>query len=202
VSRIKARLDQILLANYSMIASEVQSEYIPQDEIITQDTLIFAGSNFKLRAKSDCATRIQWTPATGLSNSFILQPDASPLQHTRYYLKTEQAFCKTEDSVLVKVIDTSAIDCEALKLPTAFTPNQDGINDVFFISNNYIIEKLSFFDIYDRNGSLMVRFTNPQDSWDGSWNGSILQPGTYYYRILYSCKDKDYSIKGSFFLLR
>ncbi len=202
VSRLRARLDQIILSNFAMIASEVASEYIPQDEIITQDTLIFAGANFELRARSDCASTIQWTPATGLSNAFILQPIASPLQQTRYFLRTNQAFCKTEDSVLIKVIDTSNIDCSGLKLPTAFSPNQDRINDQIFISNNYIIEKLSYFDIYDRSGSLIVRFTNPQDSWDGRWNGNPLQPGTYYYRILYTCKEKEYATKGSFFLMR
>ncbi|MGB5026315.1 MAG: T9SS type B sorting domain-containing protein, partial [Saprospiraceae bacterium] len=92
--------------------------------------------------------------------------------------------------------------CSQLRLPTAFSPNNDQINDVFFISNNYIIETLHYFDIIDRNGSLMVRYQDPKSQWDGSWNGKELTPGTYYYRISYSCKNEDYKVKGSFFLLK
>ncbi|MBK8451547.1 MAG: T9SS type B sorting domain-containing protein [Saprospiraceae bacterium] len=94
------------------------------------------------------------------------------------------------------------IDCSNLKLPTAFTPNQDQLNDKFFISNNYIIDQLNYFDIMDRNGSVMSRFTNPKETWDGTWNGKELMPGTYYYRIAYTCKGQEYKTKGSFFLMK
>lgn len=202
VNRINAKLDHLIIANYTFNSTEVLAEYILQDEIITQDTLIFLGASFELRARSDCALRYQWTPAIGLSNTTILNPTASPLQTTRYFLKIDQLNCKAEDSILVKVIDTSTIDCMDLKLPSAFTPNQDQLNDRFFISNNYIIETLNYFDIIDRNGSLIVRFTDPKDSWDGSWDGTELIPGSYYYRISYTCKGQEYKIKGSFFLMR
>lgn len=202
VNRISAILDQIIVANYALISPEVQAEYILQDEIITKDTLIFLGGSFELRSKSDCAVKIQWTPAGGLSNTSILNPIAKPLQQTKYYLNIDQAHCKAQDSILIKVVDTSKINCSVLKLPTAFTPNNDQLNDRIYISNNYIIETLNYFDILDRNGSLIVRFTDPKDSWDGSWNGNELSPGSYYYRISYTCKDQEYKTKGSFFLMR
>ena len=145
---------------------------------------------------------MQWNPGTSLSSTNILNPIASPKQQTKYFLRIDNANCKAEDSILIKVIDTSVTNCADLKLPTAFSPNQDQLNDRLFISNNYIIEKLSYFDIMDRNGSLIVRFTDPKESWDGSWNGTELTPGSYYYRIAYTCKEKEYKIKGSFFLMR
>lgn len=202
VNRISAKLDQIIVANYAMISSEVAAEYIVQDEIITKDTLIFLGGSVNLRGKSDCAIKVQWNPGTSLSSTNILNPIASPKQQTKYFLRIDNANCKAEDSILIKVIDTSVTNCADLKLPTAFSPNQDQLNDRLFISNNYIIEKLSYFDIMDRNGSLIVRFTDPKESWDGSWNGTELTPGSYYYRIAYTCKEKEYKIKGSFFLMR
>jgi gliding motility-associated-like protein len=202
INRINAKLDQIIIADYAMKSSEVLAEYLLQDEIITQDTLIFLGGSFDLRAKSDCAVKVQWSPVQSLSDATILNPTVTPLKQTKYYLTVTQGFCKALDSILIKVIDTSMIDCSALKLPTAFTPNDDQLNDRFFISNNYIIEKLSYFDIMDRNGGLIVRYNDPKASWDGSWNGTLLTPGTFYYRIAYTCKDKEYKTKGSFFLMR
>jgi gliding motility-associated-like protein len=202
VTPVQGKLDQLIISNFAMNATEVQQEYLLQDEILTQDTLIFLGGSFQIRAVSDCAASIRWNPATGLSSATTLEPVASPVSQTRYYLNLQIENCKAVDSILVKVIDTSTVDCSALRLPTAFTPNDDNLNDRFFISNNYLIEKLSYFDIMDRNGSLIIRFTDPKDAWDGSWNGTALIPGTYYYRIGYSCKNTEYTKKGSVFLMR
>ncbi|HEX5625219.1 MAG TPA: T9SS type B sorting domain-containing protein [Saprospiraceae bacterium] len=202
VNRSNGLLDRVFLANYSMNASEVQDEYVLQDQILTRDTLIFTGASFTLRAISDCASQIRWTPAAGLSSASQLEPLASPVRQTRYYLNIQHSFCSAFDSILVRVIDTSGIDCSAIRLPTAFSPNGDGLNDRFFISNAYIIEKLDYFDLMDRNGALIRRIQDPAESWDGSWNGKDLAPGTYYYRIAYSCKGENFKTKGSFFLMR
>ncbi|MBK7359912.1 MAG: gliding motility-associated C-terminal domain-containing protein [Saprospiraceae bacterium] len=201
-AKMNGLLDNVYLTNYSLNSSQVLNAQILQDQILTSDSLIFAGSSFNIRAESECASTIQWTPSNGLSSSSILNPLASPLQTTKYFLNVRHGFCTATDSVLIKVIDTSKIDCSQLRLPTAFSPNNDQVNDVFFISNNYIIETLHYFDIIDRNGSLMVRYQDPKSQWDGSWNGKELTPGTYYYRISYSCKNEDYKVKGSFFLLK
>lgn len=201
-SKINGLLDNVYVTNYSLNSSQVKSEQFLQDQILTSDSLIFAGSSFTMRSESNCATNIQWTPSGGLSSTSILNPVASPLQTTKYFLNVKHGFCSATDSVLIKVIDTSKIDCSQLRLPTAFSPNSDQVNDVFFISNNYIIESLHYFDIFDRNGSLIVRYEDPKSQWDGTWNGKVLTPGTYYYRISYACKNVDYKVKGSFFLLK
>lgn len=202
VNRTRGILDQFILSNFAFNSTEVRNELIIQDEILTQDTLIFKGASFLLRAKADCANAVNWSPASGLSSTIVLNPNASPTSETRYKLQIQNRFCMAEDEVLVKVIDTSLSDCSQLRLPTAFSPNDDRINDVFFISNNYLIEKLHYFDILDRNGALITRMTNPKDSWDGNWNGQRLNPGSFYYRIAYNCKGQDYKLKGSFFLMR
>ncbi len=202
VSRSKGFLDHLLFFNYALNSTQVQDEYILQDEVLTPDTLIFLGASFVLRGKSDCATQISWQPSTGLSSSQILNPIASPTQEIRYRLDIQNRFCHASDDVLIKVIDTSKSDCNLLSVPTAFTPNGDNINDLFGISNNYLVEKLHYFDIIDRNGGLMVRLNQANDQWDGTWKGSKLNPGTYYYKISYTCKAREYKKQGSFFLLR
>ncbi len=202
VVRAKGLLDQVFLANYPMNITEVASELILQDQILTPDTLIFLGASVSLRAVSDCATRVQWTPLSYLTSADILQPTATPPSEIQYVLSMQNAFCRATDTVLIRVVDTSQSDCSKLHLPTAFTPNGDEVNDQFFISNNYLVERLHYFDILDRNGGLMVRITDPKAGWDGSLQGTLLNPGSYLYRIAYTCKGRDYKTKGSVFLLR
>ncbi|PJJ83486.1 FG-GAP-like repeat-containing protein [Mucilaginibacter auburnensis] len=69
-----------------------------------------------------------------------------------------------------------------IKIPNTFTPNGDGINDV------WTIPELSFFpncivNIFDRNGSLIFFSRGYSNAWDGSVNGKKLPTGTYYYVI-------------------
>jgi hypothetical protein len=120
INRVAAKLDQVIIANYAMNSTEVLDEKILQDEIITPDTLIFKGASVQLRAKSNCATNIQWSPATNLSATTILDPITTPVQQIKYFLKIQQSGCIAEDSILIKVVDTSLIECSELRLPTAF----------------------------------------------------------------------------------
>lgn len=195
-------VDQIFVANYGLNAVEVHDELLLQDQILTKDSLIFLGGSAVLRAVAHCATSIEWLPSTGLSNNKILQPIASPIQDTRYVLSIQNLFCRAVDTVLIRVVDTSLSDCSLLNLPTAFSPNDDQLNDRFFISNNYLIETLQYFDILDRNGGIIYQFNSSQDVWDGNWKGERLNTGTYYYRIGYTCKGQSYKKKGAVFLLR
>lgn len=200
--KTRGLIDQIFLANYAMNSVEVNEEILLQDQILTQDTLIFLGGSARFRSISDCATSVQWTPSTGLNADNVLNPVATPIKETRYVLKMQNVFCLATDTVLVRVVDTAKSDCNLLNLPTAFTPNDDQLNDRFFISNNYLIQTLQYFDILDRNGGIIYQINSPNDSWDGNWNGDKLNTGTYYYRIAYTCKGNIYKKTGSVFLLR
>ncbi|MBK9108336.1 MAG: gliding motility-associated C-terminal domain-containing protein [Saprospiraceae bacterium] len=201
-SKAKGLIDQIYVANYPMNSSEINAEYITQDQILTKDTLIFLGGSVQLRAIANCASSVLWQPSVGLSSNTIENPIASPQQEQQYIFKIQNLFCSATDTVLIRVIDTSKTDCSQLRLPTAFSPNDDQLNDRFFISNHYLIESLQYFDILDRNGGVVQKFTNATDSWDGNWNGNRLNPGTFFYRIAYTCKGQSYKTKGSVFLLR
>jgi len=100
------------------------------------------------------------------------------------------------------VVDKDKLECENLRLPTAFTPNGDQLNDEFFISNPYLIESLQYFSILDRNGGIVFSTEDPQGRWDGTFKSKALNPGTFFYRIAYTCKGQEYKSKGSFFLMR
>ena len=84
----------------------------------------------------------------------------------------------------------------AVYAPSAFTPNGDGLNEVFEIKGIGIKQYL--LQVYSRWGEMIYESTNLEDHWDGKFNGEFVSPGTYVYAISYtSMLDKDYSKKGT-----
>jgi gliding motility-associated-like protein len=86
-----------------------------------------------------------------------------------------------------KGCDTAVVSiyvrCVDIEIFTALSPNQDGINDVFFISGIEEFPK-SELTIYNRWGNLVYKVVNYQNDWAGTWKGSQELPdGTYFYRL-------------------
>lgn len=67
-----------------------------------------------------------------------------------------------------------------LAISGGFSPNGDGINDVFMIKT---IKKIELLEVYDKFGKLVYRKENYQNDWDGKSNGVVVENGTYYYQI-------------------
>ena len=85
--------------------------------------------------------------------------------------------CSFSDTIFI------AEECPTLiYIPDAFTPNNDGHNDLFQIIANNIKE----FDlvIFDRWGEKVFHTTDPQQGWDGTYNSSNCVDGVYYYQFL------------------
>ena len=90
---------------------------------------------------------------------------------------------------------------EGIKVPNVFTPNGDGVNDVFRIAasglNNYSIK------IFSRWGNLIFETTAPEIVWDGTTpTGKLVSAGTYYYVLTAASNSKDYSQNGYITVLR
>jgi gliding motility-associated-like protein len=195
-------LDNVIIADHTILSNEILKYYSPQQDIITKDTLIFLGQNLNLVSTSNCPISVQWSPTNSLISPNSLITLAMPTQTTNYIAKFNDNGCVIIDSVLVRVVDKEKLECENLQLPTAFTPNNDGLNESFGISNFYLISSLDYFDIFDRNGGLIASFKESNSTWDGTWKGNKLTPGTYFYKIAYTCKNNDYFKSGSFYLLK
>lgn len=70
-------------------------------------------------------------------------------------------------------------------VPTAFSPNNDGINDFLYPLNGYKTADLTF-RVYARNGQLIFETRNWQQKWDGKINGSPAGVGTYAWVLEYT----------------
>jgi gliding motility-associated-like protein len=71
-------------------------------------------------------------------------------------------------------------------VPNTFTPDDDGINDVFLpILTSFVDPDKYEFEIYDRWGERIFYTIYPEKGWDGKYYGNISQDGTYTWRIKY-----------------
>jgi gliding motility-associated-like protein len=122
-----------------------------------------------------------WTPATGLSNTTILNPITSALVNTTYTITALNSTtkCISKDSMEVKTL-------LPLFIPNTFTPNGDNVND------RWIIPAMAFYPnavvtVYNRFGEKIFETKNyASNPWDGRYK-QIAQPqGSYVYYIYFS----------------
>jgi len=202
VDHFSGRLDELKWYDRALDPLEVVASITPIDQIITTDTVIFLGDSFIPRVSNTCANSIRWSPTNGLSSSSIIDPMIGPTMTTSYEIQFQNGNCIAYDSLKVTVVDPNDVDCNQLLLPTAFTPNSDRVNDTYFISNSYIIENLSFFQILDRGGNSLFETTDPNQRWDGVYQGTLMPSGSYIYKVVYTCSGEEYSKIGSFNIIR
>lgn len=74
-------------------------------------------------------------------------------------------------------------ECE-LKLPNAFSPNADGINDLFFAKGVDAVSNFSLM-VFDRYGKKVFSSLSTTERWDGRYKGQVLPAGTYYWVCSY-----------------
>ncbi len=148
-----------------------------------------------LTTANDPNLKFKWTPSIYfLTSDTILRPSIKPNLNQLYYVTaTGDGGCTAYDSVFVKVM-------KYVKIPNAFSPNNDGINDKWQVFNleNYPDARI---EIYNRYGHKVFSSRGFVTPWDGKLNGKDLPIGTYYYII--EPNDNGYGkLTGSITLLR
>jgi len=107
--------------------------------------------------------------------------------------------CLSTDTAIIKVEIPSF-----LNIPNVFTPNGDGVNDLFFLNATNLVELK--MDIYDRWGHNVFRFNKAAANleWDGTnHDGKQVSEGVYYYFLTAKGADgKAFSINGNITLIR
>ncbi len=147
------------------------------DWISPLDTTINLGDSIYLSSESSAVTWL-WQPATYLNSPTVKSPLAKPLESMVYTLTGYNEYgCKGTDTVKIKVNYLPK-----LIIPNAFSPNGDGLNDVFKVGN-LRFAKLLVFRIFNRYGQLVFESNDPSIGWDGLIKGKPCDMGTYYYLI-------------------
>jgi gliding motility-associated-like protein len=92
-------------------------------------------------------------------------------------------------------------ECPDVFVPNAFTPNGDGLNDIFHIKTKM---ELTFFElsIYAANGrQLLFTSKNINQGWDGTYRGQLQAHGLYFYTLRYADKSEKITEKRGELLL-
>lgn len=140
------------------------------------DTIIMLNTPFQLNASG--GVRYTWSPPDGLNNSNIYNPVTTYNRDITYTVTAyTQEGCSGTADIFVRFIKGPE-----LYIPNAFSPNGDGVNDIFRPLPVGIV-KLEYFRVYDRWGKLMYSTTEYMKGWDGTVNGQPAAIGTYVWIV-------------------
>ncbi|MBS1742497.1 MAG: gliding motility-associated C-terminal domain-containing protein [Bacteroidetes bacterium] len=161
-----------------------------------QATAIVTGSNPNL-------STILWTPATGLSATNVLNPVVTPVIQdgtTTYQITvTNTNGCTATDQLTVNVIPN--VGCENVR--NAFSPNGDGINDMWLVYDSYSCLTNVTVAVFNRYGSRVFESKDYRNLWDGKYKGKELPDGTYYAIVEFKFRNgKSRTVRTDLTLLR
>lgn len=123
-------------------------------------------------------TRYTWTPANLLNNSSIASPIANLTSDQRFIVTgITPAGCQGSDDIFIKVYKGPDI-----YVPSGFTPNQDGLNEIL-APVPVGIKEFKFFRIFNRWGQLVFFTQDPKHGWNGKINNIIQPTGTYVWHV-------------------
>jgi gliding motility-associated-like protein len=139
-----------------------------------------------------------WSPAGDLSDAMMSNPRVtSPVGQTFFLTVTTPEGCTAIDSVHMAVFNGSEI-----RVPNAFTPNNDGRNDLFRPDYKGIKQLLSF-TVYNRWGQPVYETKDPGAGWDGRHGNTEMGTGSFVWTVVaMDWVGKVYQLKGVVTLIR
>jgi gliding motility-associated-like protein len=164
------------------------------------DTTIVLDEPLQLNATG--GTTYQWSPSNYLSATTISNPvaqiNSAPEDVLFKVLVYNQAGCVDSDFILVKVFKT----VPSVFVPTAFTPNGDGLNETLK-AMAVGMQKIEYFRIFNRWGQLIFNTSENGRGWDGKIGGQPQGTGTYVWEVkAVDFNGKPYFNKGLSTLIR
>lgn len=182
----------LFLDNYMKAVFEATPFVCPQDQGIFKDNSI--------------GNIVAWNWNFGNGNISTLQtpppqnytPRPAKYNVTVTLIVTNNIGCKDSITQNILVVNNCYI-----AVPSAFTPNSDGLNDYLYPLNAYKSKDLSF-TVYNRFGQRIFYTTDWTSKWDGSFKGQGVDPGTYVWILTYTNIDTNQRVeqKGSSILIR
>jgi gliding motility-associated-like protein len=171
----------------SLTSDQVKLTVTPPFQVLTypRDTVVYDNVRVPLLAVAydpsptfDASTvSYNWSPATGLNNPGIADPEATSSaigdEITYTVSASTPTGCQGKGFVTIKVYKGPE-----LYTPTGFTPNNDGRNDTFF-PFPVGVKTLNYFRVYNRWGQVMFSTTTLNKGWDGKFGGVDQPTGVY-----------------------
>jgi gliding motility-associated-like protein len=167
------------------------------------DTTITIGDQITLTGISPTQGTYLWTasPAGTLNtNDTLINYTATPTTTTIYKFVVTEGVCIGSAE---KTVAVNSGGCPPINIPNAFTPNNDGYNDLWEFNNTTCLAKIEV-DVYNRWGSLIYHSDDYKNDWNGKYQNNPVPDATYYYVVKTINNDSNTfrTIKGSLTILR
>ena len=143
------------------------------------DSTVIIGQTVPINGYAGSNMSYTWTPPLDLNCIYCVNPVSSTTVNTVYTVTVADnlgCFLRV-NTYTVYVKPESTID-----VPTAFTPNGDGKNDIIY-ADGWGIKKLTYFRIFNRWGQLLFETNDIKVGWDGTYNGVPQNMETYVYQV-------------------
>jgi gliding motility-associated-like protein len=122
----------------------------------------------------------KWNPEKGLSCLDCSNPLIRPMGDTVYNLvMTDVRGCFSTDKKFTIIVKPNI----HIKLPTTFTPNGDGVNEIIYVEQ-WGVKQLISFEIYNRWGEIIFKTENIEEGWDGTFKGELQNNDVYAYKVI------------------
>ena len=159
------------------------------------DILLGKGNSVTLKGAVEGGVSYSWTPATDLDNPTAANPVASPITTQEYIVKVLSSNgCSGEGKVNIVVY-------QPVYIPTAFTPNLDGLNDIWELKGLEVYPSPEV-QIFNRWGNIVFYSKGSYAPFDGTDSNKPLPEGMYVYKINPFPDRPDFQYKGTFMLFR
>lgn len=160
------------------------------------DKLLIKGNSVQLTGNaSGSDNSYEWKPAIYLENSKSSSTLSTPVTDINYLLEvTTPEGCIGSDMVFLKVMPD-------LYVPSAFSPNNDGINDRWHIPHLFPSRETRVL-VYNRLGQQVYAANGVAVNWDGTFKGMPVSAGAYVYYINIPEGKKMATVRGSLIVIR
>jgi gliding motility-associated-like protein len=169
-------------------SSNMTIKFIPPPTVIAgKDIYLEKGRPYMLTPQvNETNVHYLWSPNKYISNDTLKNPIIIGTHDITYTLTvTDPRGCVSQDEIKVKELDP-------LVIPNTFTPNSDGVNDLWDIPALLKYPSVTV-DVFNRYGQKVFHSDGYGTPWDGLYNGQQLPAGVYYYLINTKFKDEVFS---------
>ncbi len=156
-------------------------EYPIIDSIWASDTDLLRNQEFTLNVITN--ENISWVDFSNTSLSQTLSAEETKCYEFTVFNSVN---CSITDSICVEVKDLFC-DRKNIEIPTAFSPNEDGINDKYFIKDREGMVTNFKLEIFNRLGQKVFSSNNIFKSWNGTFRGSKLSPQVFDFYVELEC---------------
>ena len=167
-----------------MVAEEIYIEaFAPLQLEILEETTIELGEDYKLQVVTNSINAtFSWKDDGTLSCTDCMNPTVQPIRTTTYQVRITTAEGCTADAHVTIYVNNA----KKVFVPNAFSPNNDGLNDIFSIYGGDDVSKVKTFQVFDRWGTVVYanddfQVNDESAGWDGTIGNKTVTTGVFIY---------------------